>query len=70
MAATGALLAARDAFDSIYHLAGATALFDRQPYERRFRDMHTVVQHIQARQQHFMVVGRHLFGLEVDTTYV
>ena len=70
MAATRALLEAKDALDSIYHAAGATAPFNRQPYERRFRDMHTVVQHIQARQQHFAVIGRHLFGLEIDTTYV
>jgi len=70
IAATRALLEARDALDSIYHAAGATAPFDRQPYERRFRDMHTVVQHIQARQQHFAVIGRYLFGLEIDTTYV
>ncbi len=70
MAATRALLEAKEALDSIYHAAGATAVFDRQPYERRFRDMHTVVQHIQARQQHFAVIGRYLFGLEIDTTYV
>ncbi len=70
MAATRALLEAKEALDSVYHAAGATAVFDRQPYERRFRDMHTVVQHIQARQQHFMVIGRHIFGLEIDPTYV
>ncbi|HEX9462638.1 MAG TPA: acyl-CoA dehydrogenase family protein [Alphaproteobacteria bacterium] len=70
MAATGALHEARDAVDMVYHLAGATAIFDAQPFERRFRDIHSVVQQIQGRQQHFATIGRHLFGLEVDKTYI
>ena len=70
MAATGALLEARDVADIVYHLAGATAIFDAQPFERRFRDIHSVVQQIQGRQQHFATVGKHLFGLEIDKTYI
>ena len=70
MAATGAILEARDVVDMIYHLAGATAIFAKQPYERRFRDVNTVAQQIQGRQQHFAMVGRHLFGLDVDITYI
>ena len=70
MAAVSAILEARDVIDMVYHLAGATAVFDAQPYERRYRDIHTLVQQIQGRQQHFMTVGRYLFGLDVDITYV
>ncbi len=70
MAITHAMLEARDAVDAVYHAVGASAVFAKEPYERRFRDMHAAVQHLQARQQHFMAVGRHLFGLEIDTTFV
>ena len=53
--------------DSLYHSAGATAIFDDRPFERRFRDMHTASQQAQARQAHDETIGRILFGLALDT---
>jgi alkylation response protein AidB-like acyl-CoA dehydrogenase len=32
---------AREVVNTLYHSAGATAIFDDRPFERRFRDMHT-----------------------------
>src|ERR1700754_89399 len=34
--------------DTAYHMAGATAVFSKNPFERRFRDMHAIAQQIQG----------------------
>jgi alkylation response protein AidB-like acyl-CoA dehydrogenase len=68
MAATHAITEATAAVDFAYHTAGATAIFDSEAFERRFRDAHTVAQQVQGRQTHFETVGRFLLGLEPDTT--
>ena len=52
--------------DNAYQLAGSTAIFNDKAFERRFRDMHAVTQHIQARDDHYERVGRYLLGLEPD----
>ncbi len=53
--------------DTIYHLAGASAIFAANPFERRFRDIHAVAQQLQGRQQHYETVGQFLLGLDPDT---
>ncbi|MBV8118579.1 MAG: acyl-CoA dehydrogenase, partial [Alphaproteobacteria bacterium] len=63
LASTWAIHQARDAVDALYHAAGATAIFEENPFERRFRDIHTVVQQYQGRQAHFETVGQVLLGL-------
>ena len=68
LAATHAITEATAAVDWAYHAAGATAIFESQAFERRFRDAHTVAQQLQGRQTHFETVGRVLLGLEPDTT--
>jgi len=35
------------------HAAGATAIFENHPLERRFRDIHTVTQQLQGQLRHF-----------------
>jgi alkylation response protein AidB-like acyl-CoA dehydrogenase len=67
LASTWAIHQAREVVNSLYHGAGATAIFDNRPFERRFRDMHTVLQQAQGRQAHYETIGRVLFGLEPDT---
>jgi alkylation response protein AidB-like acyl-CoA dehydrogenase len=69
MASTHAIHTARDAVDFAYHAAGATAIFESHPLERRFRDMHTVTQQLQARLSHFENVGAYLLGGEPDLTF-
>jgi alkylation response protein AidB-like acyl-CoA dehydrogenase len=66
LASTWAIHQAREVVDTAYHAAGATAIFEANPFERRFRDIHTVVQQYQGRQAHFETVGQVLLGLEPE----
>lgn len=66
LAATHTIQEAVQVADTAYHAAGATAIFDRNPFERRFRDIHALAQQVQARRSHFETVGRHLLGVGID----
>jgi alkylation response protein AidB-like acyl-CoA dehydrogenase len=66
LASTWAIHQARDVVDMAYHAAGAAAIFKSNPFERRFRDIHTVIQQYQGRQAHFETVGQALLGLEPE----
>ncbi len=68
LASTWAIHQAREVVNTLYHGAGATAIFDDRPFERRFRDMHTALQQAQGRQAHYETIGRVLFGLAPDAT--
>jgi hypothetical protein len=46
-----------------YRVAGVDAIFPGGPFERRFRDMHTLSQQIQARGAHLEAVGQLLLGM-------
>jgi alkylation response protein AidB-like acyl-CoA dehydrogenase len=70
MAATNAIHKAREAVDFAYNAAGATAIFENHPLERRFRDIHTVTQQLQVRSSHFETVGAWMMGAEADLTWV
>jgi len=61
---------AMEVIDSLYQAAGATAIFDENPFERPWRDVHSVSQQIQGRQAHFETVGAYLMGLEADTSWL
>lgn len=63
LAATFAIHQAKEVADFAWTEAGATAIFDSQPFERRFRDIHAVTQQVQGRRSHFETVGQHLMGL-------
>jgi alkylation response protein AidB-like acyl-CoA dehydrogenase len=68
LATTWAIHQACEVVSTLYHSAGATAIFDDRPFERRFRDMHTASQQAQGRQAHFETIGRVFFGMAPDTT--
>jgi indole-3-acetate monooxygenase len=70
LAATFATHQAREVVDVAYHEAGATAIFASNPFERRFRDINTVSQQVQARAAHFETVGAHLLGLQPSLRFV
>ncbi len=70
MAATHAIHKAREAVDFAYNAAGATAIFQNHPLERRFRDVHTVTQQLQGRLSHFETVGAWMLGADTDLTFV
>jgi len=67
LASTWAIHQARDAATALYQAAGATAIFDENLFERRFRDMHTASQQSQGRPVHLQTVGQVLLGLEPQT---
>ena len=67
LASTWAIQQSAKITDVIYHMVGSTAIFQDNPFERRFRDMHTVTQQLQGRQSHYENVGQALLGVETDS---
>ena len=57
-----AIHAAIEVADFTYKAAGVDAIFPGSPFERRFRDIHTLSQQIQSRGAHFAAVGQVLLG--------
>jgi len=66
LASTFAIHQSVQVVDTAYHAAGSTAIFNENSFERRFRDIHTVSQQLQGRQEHFETVGQYLLGLDPD----
>ncbi len=67
LAATFAIHQSCEVVGTLYHAAGATAIFQSNPFERRFRDVNTVSQQLQGRQEHYETVGQYLLGLEPES---
>lgn len=59
---TWSMQQAKEALDFAYHAAGTNAIFEKNPFERRFRDIHTVTQQGQAHAANFEFSGQALFG--------
>jgi alkylation response protein AidB-like acyl-CoA dehydrogenase len=57
-----AIQAAIEVADFAYKSAGVDAIFPGSPFERRFRDIHTLSQQIQSRAAHFAAVGQVMLG--------
>jgi alkylation response protein AidB-like acyl-CoA dehydrogenase len=70
MASTYAIHKGKEAVDIVYNAAGATAIFHDSPFERRFRDIHTVTQQLQGRMSHFETVGAWILGNDPDLTFL
>lgn len=70
LAATFAIHQAKEVADFAWTEAGATAIFQTQPFERRFRDIHAVTQQVQGRRNHFETVGQHLMGLAPNPRFL
>jgi alkylation response protein AidB-like acyl-CoA dehydrogenase len=70
LAATHAIKSAASVVDTAYYLAGATAIFQNNAFERRFRDMHAVTQQMQGRWDHYETVGRAMLGLDFTTDWI
>jgi alkylation response protein AidB-like acyl-CoA dehydrogenase len=66
LASTWAIHQARDVVASLYQAAGAGAVFESNPLERRMRDIHAGTQQGQGRPLHFETVGQILLGLEPE----
>jgi alkylation response protein AidB-like acyl-CoA dehydrogenase len=63
LACTNAIHGAIEVADFAYKAAGVDAIFPGSPFERRFRDIHTLSQQIQARNAHYEEVGQVLLGM-------
>lgn len=63
LAATYGIHQAKEVADIAYRLAGSTAIFEADRFERRFRDIHAVTQQIQARHTQLETVGQYLLGV-------
>ena len=63
LACAHAIRSAIKVADITYKRAGVSAIFPGSPFERRFRDIHTLSQQIQSRDAHFETVGRVLLGV-------
>ena len=69
LASTNAIHGAIEVADYVYKAAGVDAIFPGSPFERRFRDMHTLSQQIQSRSAHFEQVGQVLLGVPPEVFY-
>ncbi len=67
IAATWTIHQSAAVVDTAYHMAGATAVFAANGFERRFRDMHTIAQQIQARDTHYEDAGRAILSANLAT---
>jgi alkylation response protein AidB-like acyl-CoA dehydrogenase len=70
LAATHAIREAKDVADAAYDAAGTSSVFNANPFERRFRDIHTVAQQLQGRRSHYQTVGQYLFGVDFEHGWV
>jgi alkylation response protein AidB-like acyl-CoA dehydrogenase len=62
LAGSHAITSAVAVADWTYKAAGVDAIFPGSPFERRFRDIHTLTQQIQSRDAHYETVGQVLLG--------
>ena len=62
MAGTHVIREAAAVLDLAYAVAGSTAIYEANPLQRRFQDMHVITQHVQARLGHYGYVGRYFLG--------
>ena len=66
MATTFAIHEAKTVADAAWDVAGATAIFISNPFERRLRDLRTLTQQLQGRKSHLQDAGAYLLGLEAN----
>lgn len=65
-ASTFAIGEAEKVVDIAYRLAGTSAIFESQPFERRFRDLHAVTQQIQSHLSNYETIGQYRLDLPMD----
>jgi indole-3-acetate monooxygenase len=69
MATTFAIHEAKAVAEAAWEVAGATAIFDNGPFERRMRDIRTLTQQVQGRKSHLQETGGYLLGLEPNLIF-
>lgn len=66
LAATWTIHQSAAVVDTAYRMAGATAVFNANRFERRFRDMHAIAQQIQGRDAHYEDAGKVILSGDLD----
>jgi alkylation response protein AidB-like acyl-CoA dehydrogenase len=66
LATSHGILAAARAVDLIFASAGTTAIRDAAPFQKYFRDVHTITQHAFGSASRFESAGQLLLGLDTD----
>jgi indole-3-acetate monooxygenase len=70
MASVYASHEAREVVTTAYLAAGASAVFESNPFERRFRDMHAVSQQLQSHFSIFEVIGQYFLGFPANPRFI
>lgn len=65
-AATHATQISAQSVDACYHAGGGSAVHERSPLQRMFRDVHVATQHAMVAPRVMEVVGRSILGLPTD----
>jgi alkylation response protein AidB-like acyl-CoA dehydrogenase len=66
LATTHGIRVAAQIIDAVYNVAGATAIYEDNPLQRYFQDIHVITQHMQGSPAHYELIGRYWLGLKVD----
>jgi indole-3-acetate monooxygenase len=66
LAATHAIRLAADVVDIAYDVCGSDSIFETNPIQRRYQDVHVITQQIQGRQSHYDTAGQFFLGLEPE----
>ena len=64
LASTFANRKATEVVDIAYNLCGSSAIFESNPVQRRFQDVHVINQQIQGRLTHYDTAGRYFLGMD------
>lgn len=64
VAATHAIRTSAQVVDTTYTLCGSGAIFQTNPIQRRFQDIHVITQHTQGHYMHYETAGQYLLGLD------
>ena len=70
LASTHGIQEARAVGETVWDLAGASAIRAAGPFDRRYRDLRTVTQQLQGRASHFQTVGAFMLGHPADLNVV
>ena len=64
LASTHANRKAADVVDIAYTMCGSSAIFESNPVQRRFQDVHVINQQVQGRLTHYDTAGRFFMGMD------
>jgi alkylation response protein AidB-like acyl-CoA dehydrogenase len=70
LASTAAVNGTVQAVDTAYNLGGGSSIYSASPLQRRFRDVHTITQHVMVNQSSLEAAGRALLGLELPPGFL